>query len=81
MFYEALQYSSKDSLWDYIKFIIQNFSNDQKVLPIYTSTNNVRCLDFDMDNVVFEHVKKNPVNFPDIKCIAANTSRRESEMV
>ena len=53
MFIESVQYSVK-----IVQVVIKNISGEQKVLPVSTSTNNVKCLDFDLDKTVFRQVTK-----------------------
>jgi hypothetical protein len=48
------------------KDIIKIFKGQEKVLPI-TVSNNVRCLDFDMDNVVFKPIAKIPIQIREKK--------------
>jgi hypothetical protein len=43
------------------KNLIKNYKDDQKVLPTSIS-NNIKCLDYDMDNVVFKFMTKSPTN-------------------
>jgi hypothetical protein len=37
------------------------------MLPVSVSKNNKKCLDFDMDNVVFKSVPGSPINCAEIK--------------
>lgn len=43
--------------FDTIKLAIQLYKNNGNILPISSTNNNIKCLDFDMDKVVF---KSNP---------------------
>ena len=53
MFIESVQYSLQ-----FVLIVIKNISKKENVLPISDSKNNVKCLDFDMDTVVFRSVAK-----------------------
>ncbi len=55
MFIESVQ-SSLDS----VRIVIKNCSKDNKVLPISTSKDTIKCLDFDVDKVIFKQVQKSP---------------------
>lgn len=50
---ESVQYSL-----DLILIVVKNISKKENVLPITDTKNNVKCLDFDMDTVVFKPVAK-----------------------
>ncbi len=52
MFIESVQ-SSLDS----VRILIKNCSKNNKVLPISTSKDTIKCLDFDIDKVVFKPVQ------------------------
>jgi hypothetical protein len=41
-----------------MKKIIEKYNKKELILPISAITNNVKCLDFDMDKVVFKSVSK-----------------------
>ena len=53
MFIESVQYSLQT-----VRVIIKNISSEKKVLPVSTSTDNIKCLDFDIDKVVFRPAPK-----------------------
>jgi hypothetical protein len=53
MFIESVQYSLQ-----LVLIVINNISKKENVLPISDTKNNVKCLDFDMDTVVFRSVAK-----------------------
>ena len=53
MFIESVQYSLES-----VRIVIKNIYPEKKVLPISTSTNNVKCLDFDIEKVVFRPAAK-----------------------
>jgi hypothetical protein len=55
MFIESVQYSLQK-----VKVVVKNFKQDQNVLPVSTAKDNVKCLDFDMDTVVFRAAPKSP---------------------
>jgi hypothetical protein len=48
MFIESVQYSLQT-----VRVVIKNFKDERKVLPVSAAKDNVKCLDFDMDTVVF----------------------------
>ena len=47
MFIETIQYSLQ-----MIELLIKNYKDQQNVLPVTSVNDKVKCLDFDMDNVV-----------------------------
>ena len=53
MFIESVQSSVET-----VRVVIKNFSKEKKVLPVSTSTNNIKCLDFDLDKTVFRQATK-----------------------
>lgn len=57
MFIEPIQYSINA-----LSVVIKNYTDEQKVLPVSMSTNNVKCLDFDMDTIVFKSASSSPIN-------------------
>ena len=57
MFIEPIQYSINA-----LTVVIKNYTDEQKVLPVSMSTNNVKCLDFDMDAIVFKSAASSPIN-------------------
>lgn len=61
MFIESVQYSLQS-----VNIIIKNFKDEQKVLPVTATKDKVRCLDFDMDTVVFTSAPKSPVKFAEV---------------
>jgi hypothetical protein len=61
MFIESVQYSLGK-----VRELVKNYSDEQKVLPVTTAKNKVKCLDFDMDTVVFRSVPKSPVKSSEI---------------
>ena len=64
MFIESVQYSPKGSHWallETVRVVIKNYKDEQKVLPVSTANDKVRCLDFDMDKVVFTSAPRSPV--------------------
>lgn len=61
MFIEFVQYSLEKA-----KEIVRNLTIDRIELPISTSTNNAKCLDFDMDRVVFKIIPRTPIKFADV---------------
>jgi hypothetical protein len=69
MFNEPVQYSPKGSPWALLqsaRIIIKNFKDEQKMLPVSTVNDKVRCLDFDMDKVVFTSAPKSPVKMAEV---------------
>jgi len=55
MFYQNLSVTAS------IRVAVNNFQNSKKdVLPISITKDNKRCLDFDMDKVVFKQIPKSP---------------------
>ena len=66
---ESVQYSPKGSPWallEKVKVVIKNYADDKKGLPISTAKDKVKCLDFDMDKVVFVSAPKSPVKLAEI---------------
>jgi hypothetical protein len=61
MFIESVQYSLQT-----VKVVIKNYKDEQKVLPVTTAKDKVRCLDFDMDKVVFRSAPKSPVKLAEV---------------
>ena len=64
MFIETVQYSL-----EFIRVTIKQIIDEQKVLPITEAKNTKKCLDFDMDKVVFQKlpnvkIKVQPI-YPD----------------
>lgn len=57
MFIEPIQYSINA-----LTVSIKNYTDEQKVLPVSMTTNNVKCLDFDMDTIVFKSASSSPIN-------------------
>lgn len=55
MFIESVQ-SSLES----VSIIVKNCSKDNKILPVSTSTDTIKCLDFDIDKVRFIPVQRLP---------------------
>ena len=53
------------SLFTSMKEVIQNYKNE-KMLPISSTNNNVKCLDFDMDKVVFKSVPSSPIKLAEV---------------
>ena len=49
-----------------MKVVIQNYKNEQNMLPISSINNNVKCLDFDMDKVVFKSVPSSPIKLAEV---------------
>jgi len=50
-----------------VKGDCKNFKDEQNILPISTVKDKVRCLDFDMDKVVFKSAPKSPVKLAEVK--------------
>jgi hypothetical protein len=50
-----------------IKGAVKNFKDEQNILPISMAKDKVKCLDFDMDKVVFKSVAKSPVKLAEVK--------------
>jgi hypothetical protein len=61
MFIEFVQYSLET-----VRAVIKNYTDEKKGLPISTAKDNVKCLDFDMDKVVFTSAPKSPVKLAEI---------------
>jgi hypothetical protein len=53
MFIESVQYSLEN-----VRIVIKKISEKEKGLPISSAKNNIKCLDFDMDKVVFRPITK-----------------------
>lgn len=61
MFIESVQYSLQT-----VRVVIKNYTDEQKVLPVSTAKDKVKCLDFDMDKVVFRPAPKSPVKLAEV---------------
>jgi hypothetical protein len=61
MFIESVQYSLQT-----VRLVIKNYTDEQKVLPVSTTKDNVKCLDFDMEKVVFRPVPKSPIRMAEV---------------
>ncbi len=61
MFIESVQYSLQT-----VRVVIKNYTDEQKVLPVSTAKDKVKCLDFDMDKVVFRSAPKSPVKLAEV---------------
>jgi hypothetical protein len=61
MFIESVQYSLQSA-----RIVIKNLKDEQIMLPISTVKDKVRCLDFDMDKVVFTSTPKSQVKLVEI---------------
>ena len=61
MFIESVQYSLQT-----VRVVIKNYTDEQKVLPVSTAKDKVRCLDYDMDKVVFRTAPKSPVKLAEV---------------
>ena len=69
MFIESVQYSPEGSPWALLKsvrVVIKNFRDDQKTLPVSSSKDNIKCLDFDLDKAVFRLAPKSPVKIAEV---------------
>jgi len=60
MFIESVQYSLQS-----VKVVIKNYTDNQKMLPVSMS-DNVKCLDFDLDKVVFRHAPSSPIKLAEV---------------
>ena len=61
MFIESVQYSLQT-----VSVVIKNYTDNKKVLPVTAVNNNIKCLDFDLDKVVFRPVPKSQVRLAKI---------------
>ena len=61
VFLESAQYSLES-----VKIVIKNFRDDRKTLPISMSKDNIKCLDFDLDKVVFSSVPTSQAKIAEI---------------
>lgn len=48
------------------KTVIPLYKNNRNILPISCTNNNVKCLDFDMDNVVFKSMPRSSINLAQV---------------
>ena len=48
-----------------VNVVIKKFQGEQNMLPISTS-NNVKCLDFDLDTVVFRPAPRSPIKLAEV---------------
>ncbi len=60
MFIESVQYSLQS-----VKVVIKNYTDNQKMLPVSMS-DNVKCLDFDLDKVVFRPAPSSPIKLAEV---------------
>ena len=58
---ESVQYSLES-----VKVVIKNYTDEKKGLPISTAKDNVKCLDFDMDKVVFRPASKSQIKLAEV---------------
>ena len=49
------------------KTVIQLYKNNGNMLPVSTAKDNIKCLDFDMDKVVFTSAPRSPVKLAEVK--------------
>ncbi len=61
VFLESAQYSLES-----VKIVIKNFRDDRNTLPISMSKDNIKCLDFDLDKVVFSSAPASQVKIAEI---------------
>jgi len=61
MFIESVQYSLKS-----VKIIVKNLKEERNSLPITVTKDNIKCLDFDLDAVVFNSAPKSPVKLSEV---------------
>ena len=61
MFIERRLYSPNSSLLQSVKILVKNLKDDRNELPITVTKDNRKCLDFDLDSVVFKSAPKSPV--------------------
>jgi hypothetical protein len=61
MFIESVQYSLQS-----VKIIVKNLKEERNSLPITVTKDNRKCLDFDLDNIVFKSAPKSPVKITPI---------------
>jgi hypothetical protein len=52
--------------FDTIKLVIQLYKNNGNMLPISSTNNNVKCLDFDMDTVVFQSAPRSTIKLAEV---------------
>ena len=52
--------------FDTIKLVIQLYKNNGNMLPISSTNNNVKCLDFDMDKAVFKSLPRSSINLAQV---------------
>ena len=52
--------------FDTMKLVIQLYKNNGNMLPVSSTNNNVKCLDFDMDKVVFQSAPRSPINLAEV---------------
>ncbi len=60
MFIESVQYSLES-----VKLVVKNYTDNKKMLPISMSDNK-KCLDFDLDKVVFRPVAKSSIKLAEV---------------
>lgn len=46
--------------------MIQLYTNNGNMLPVSTAKDNIKCLDFDMDKVVFTSAPRSPVKLVEV---------------
>jgi protein associated with RNAse G/E len=51
---------------DTVKSVLQMYKKNGNILPISSTNNTVKCLDFDMDTVVFKSKPRSSINLADV---------------
>ena len=54
------------SLIESVRVVIKNLRDDQKTLPVSTSKDNIKCLDFDLDKAVFRSLPRSQVKIAEV---------------
>lgn len=61
MFTDSVQYSINT-----MNVVIQLYKNNGNMLPVSSTNNNVKCLDFDMDKVVFQSAPRTTIKLAEV---------------
>ena len=62
---QNVQYSQK-GLFETFKVVMQKLHVEQQMLPVSATNNTIKCLDFDMDKIVFKSVSRVPLNLAEV---------------
>lgn len=52
--------------FDTIKLVVQLYKNNGSILPVSSTNNNTKCLDYDMDKVVFKTAPRTTIKMAEV---------------